>query len=142
IALSLSPVLADSIRMSLQLIVRASRIVSLPLNFWLSITLPRLIPWLIQIALAAKPITGKRWVQWRLRYHTGEGLNLYTSLALQRHLILTRGLSLDIYCYPLTTVSGGRGCYRRVGRQGSPLPFPSVRLHGADETLLRRTRAG
>jgi len=38
----------------------------------LSSVLPQLIPWLIQLLLAAKPITGKRWVLWRLRYHTGE----------------------------------------------------------------------
>ena len=72
IALSLSPVLTDSIRMSLQLIMRASRTVSLPLSVSLSTVLPRLIRWLILIAQAAKPITGKRWVQWRLRYHTGD----------------------------------------------------------------------
>ena len=71
IALSLSPVRADSIRMSSQLIVRASRTVSLPLSFMLSSVLPRLIHWLIQVFLAAKPITGKRWVLWRLRRHTG-----------------------------------------------------------------------
>src|SRR5713101_1452759 len=37
------------------------RTVSLPLSVRLSHMLPRLIPWLIQIALAAQPITGKRW---------------------------------------------------------------------------------
>src|SRR4029434_3114474 len=37
----------------------------------LSSVLPQLIPWLIQHMLAATPITGKRWVLWRLRYHTG-----------------------------------------------------------------------
>src|SRR5262249_25719411 len=61
IALSLSPVLADSIRMSSQLIVRASRTFPLPLSLWLSVVLPRFIPRLIQRRLAAKPITGKRW---------------------------------------------------------------------------------
>src|SRR5712691_2655604 len=49
IALNFSPVLADSIRVSLQLIVRASRTVSLALSFWLSIMLPCLIPGLIQV---------------------------------------------------------------------------------------------
>src|SRR6266567_5161423 len=72
IALNLSPVLADSIRVSLQLMSRASRTVSLPLNCWLSTVLPRLILWLIQVALAAKPIKGKRGVQRRLLYHTGD----------------------------------------------------------------------
>src|SRR5215472_14050518 len=49
-----------------------SRTVSLPLSVQLSIVLPPLILWLIQITLAAKPITGKRWVLWRLRYPTGD----------------------------------------------------------------------
>src|SRR4029434_1670804 len=49
----------------------ASRTVSLPLSMGLSSVLPQLIPWLIQHMLAATPITGKRWVLWRLRYHTG-----------------------------------------------------------------------
>ena len=71
IALHLSPVRADSIRMSLQLMIWASRTVSLPLSCELLIVLPRLILWLIQIILAAKPITGKRRVLWKLRYHTG-----------------------------------------------------------------------
>jgi hypothetical protein len=47
------------------------RTVSLPLSDSLSSVLPRLIRWLIQLLLAAKPITGKRWVLWRLRCHTG-----------------------------------------------------------------------
>ena len=80
IALNLSPVRADSIRMSLQLIMRASRTVSLPLSFRLSSVLPLLILRLIQGFLAAKPITGKRWVLWRLRYHTGIETELFTSL--------------------------------------------------------------
>src|SRR5215475_12603264 len=71
IALNLSPVRADSIRLSLQLISRASRTVPLPLSMGLSSVLPQLIPWLIQLLLAAQPITGKRWVLWRLRCHTG-----------------------------------------------------------------------
>jgi len=37
----------------------------------LSSVLPQLIPWLIQRLLAAQPITGKRWVLWRLRCRTG-----------------------------------------------------------------------
>ena len=48
-----------------------TRTVSLPLSVRLSTILLPLIPWLIQIVLAAQPITGKRWVQWRLRDHTG-----------------------------------------------------------------------
>ena len=47
------------------------RTVSLPLSCSLSSVLPLLIRWLIQFVLAAKPITGKRWVLWRLRCHTG-----------------------------------------------------------------------
>jgi len=42
--------------------------------------LPRLIPWLIQLTLAAQPITGKRWVLWRLRCHTGERTQLLHQL--------------------------------------------------------------
>jgi len=49
----------------------ASRTVSLPLSMGLSSVLPPLIPWPIQRLLAAQPITGKRWVLWRLRCHTG-----------------------------------------------------------------------
>ena len=60
-----------SIRMT-SLSVWDTRTVSLPLSVRLSTVLPRLIPWLIQITLAAQPITGKRWVLWRLRRHTGE----------------------------------------------------------------------
>jgi hypothetical protein len=71
IALNLSPVRADSIRMSLQLIAKASRTVPLPRSMGLSSVLPQLIPWLIQLLLAAQPITGKRGVLWRLRCHTG-----------------------------------------------------------------------
>ena len=73
IALNLSLVRADSIRMSLQLIAKASGTVSLPLSVGLSSVLPQLIPWLIQRLLVAQPITGKRWVLWRLRCHTGGG---------------------------------------------------------------------
>src|SRR4030095_15658008 len=51
----------------------ASRTVSLPLSMGLSSVLPQLIPWLIQRLLAAQPSTGKRWVLWRLRCHTGVG---------------------------------------------------------------------
>jgi hypothetical protein len=80
IALNLSPVRADSIRMSLQLISRASRTVPLPLSMGLSSVLPQLIPWLIQLLLAAKPITGKRWVLWRLRCHTGGWTEPYHQL--------------------------------------------------------------
>jgi hypothetical protein len=47
------------------------RTVSLSLSCSLSSVLPLLIRWLIQFILAAKPITGKRRVLWRLRYHTG-----------------------------------------------------------------------
>jgi SET domain len=47
------------------------RTVSLSLSCSLSSVLPLLIRWLIQCILAAKPITGKRRVLWRLRYHTG-----------------------------------------------------------------------
>jgi hypothetical protein len=71
IALNLSLVRADSIRMSLQLIAKASGTVSLPLSVGLSSVLPPLIPWLIQLLLAAQPMTGNRWVLWRLRCHTG-----------------------------------------------------------------------
>src|SRR5262249_32658729 len=49
-----------------------SRTVSLPLSVQLSIVLPPPILSLIHIILAAKPITGKRWVLWRLRYPTGD----------------------------------------------------------------------
>src|SRR5262249_41152960 len=47
------------------------RTVSLPLSDSLSSVLPLLIRGLIQCILAAKPITGKRWVLWRLRCPTG-----------------------------------------------------------------------
>jgi hypothetical protein len=57
--------------MSLQLISKASRTVPLPLSMGLSSVLPQLIPWLIQLVLAAQPITGKRWVLWRLRCPCG-----------------------------------------------------------------------
>jgi hypothetical protein len=60
-----------SIRMT-SLSVWDTRTVSLPLSVRLSTVLPRLIPWLIQNVLAAPPITGKHWVLWRLRRHTGE----------------------------------------------------------------------
>lgn len=50
IALNFSPVRADSIRMSFQWMMRASRTVSLPLSGWCSTVLPRLILWLIQKA--------------------------------------------------------------------------------------------
>jgi hypothetical protein len=45
--------------------------VSLPLSFQFSHVFPLLMLWLIQNTLAAQPITGKRWVLWRLRRHTG-----------------------------------------------------------------------
>src|SRR5262244_1251514 len=64
IALSLSPVLADSIRMSSQLIFRASRTAPLPLSFWISVVLPRFIPRLIQHMLAAKPIQANVGYYW------------------------------------------------------------------------------
>src|SRR5207244_6775141 len=63
-------------------------------------------------------------------------------LSLQRRLILTLGLSPDIYFPILTTVSGGRGCYRRVGRQTRRLPFPSLRSLGAISTLLWTNSVG
>ena len=47
------------------------RTVSLPLSGGLSTVFPRLIPWLIQMTLAAQPIPGNRWVLWRLRPHPG-----------------------------------------------------------------------
>src|SRR5262249_40917205 len=69
IALNLSPVLADSIRMSLQLICGLLRLSPFPSAFDFRQCCHYLIPRPIQIALAAKPITGKRWVLWGLRYH-------------------------------------------------------------------------
>src|SRR5262245_51885255 len=57
------------------------------------------------------------------------------TVPLQRRLILTLCLFPDIYFYLLTTVPGGRGCYRRIGRQGSRLPFPSLHSPGV---MLRR----
>src|SRR5262244_4644922 len=56
-------------------------------------------------------------------------------ISLQRRLLLTPCLSPGISCSLLITIPGGRGCYRRVGRQGSRLLFPSLHLHGA---ILRR----
>jgi len=49
IALNFSPGRADSMRMSFQLIPRASRTVPLPLSGWLSSVLPLLRLWLIQV---------------------------------------------------------------------------------------------
>src|SRR5262249_44656022 len=57
-------------------------------------------------------------------------------LTLQRRLLLTPCLSPGISFSILITIPGGRGCYRRVGRQGSRLLFPSLHLHGA---ILRRS---
>src|SRR5215471_6131561 len=58
------------------------------------------------------------------------------TLTLQRRLTLTLCLSPDIYFYPLTTVSGGSRCYRRVGRQTRRLPFLSLHSRAAISTLL------
>src|SRR5690349_20415007 len=60
------------------------------------------------------------------------------TLALQRRLPLTLCLSPDIYFLILTTVPGGRGCYRRVGRQGSRLLFPSLHSLGVISILSWR----
>src|SRR5262249_11776349 len=59
-------------------------------------------------------------------------------LTLQRRLPLTLCLSPDIYFPILTTIPGGRGCYRRVGRQTRRLPFPSLRSLGAISILSWR----
>src|SRR5712692_8722604 len=61
IALNLSPVRADSIRVSSQLNGRASRTASLPLSVWLLTVLPRLILWLIQAALGCSTHYGRTW---------------------------------------------------------------------------------
>src|SRR6516225_1696818 len=73
----------------------------------------------------------------------GEVLPLDKSLlTLQRRLVLTLRLSPDIYFYLLTTVSGGRGCYRRVGRQTRRMLFPSLRSPGAISTLFWTNSVG
>ena len=50
LALPVSPGRADSMRLAYQVMLRASRPVSLPLSVWWSTGVPRLILWLIQPA--------------------------------------------------------------------------------------------
>src|SRR5215813_5331059 len=69
--------------------------------------------------------------------HYGSAYSMQPNpLPLQRRLLLTPCLSPGISFSILITIPGGRGCYRRVGRQGSRLLFPSLHLHGA---ILRRS---
>jgi|RhiMethySRZTD1v2_1073278.scaffolds.fasta_scaffold217530_3 hypothetical protein len=113
---------SDSISVSPVSGLEAVKAVSLSPVFGLSLLFPTLIPWTVQMCLAAGPITGQPWVVWRLRCLPGSARSGL--------------LSLGFPCLdnPVFTPCGRDGVFRCPFRPCDPSVRRACRLDGLKET--------
>ena len=113
---------SDSISVSPVSGFEAVKAVSLSPVFGLSLLFPTLIPWTVQVCLAAGPLTGQPWVVWRLRCLPGSARSGLLSLCFP---------CLD---NPVFTPWGRDGVLRCPFRPCDPSVRRACRLVGLKET--------